>query len=60
MQMITTLHKIIENEQRVICGHFTKEEIVTFKQQGWRKEPPQTNKNGIPVEQKKNFVQQGR
>lgn len=49
--MITTLHKIIENEQRVICGHFSKQEMVTYKQQGWRKEPPQTNKNGIPVEQ---------
>lgn len=54
MKFITTLYKTVDRERRIVCGHFNKEEINTFKQEGWRKDAPQVNGNGIPVELKRN------
>lgn len=53
METIMTLYKTVDRERRIICGHFNREEISTFKREGWRKDAPQVNGNGIPVKFKK-------
>ena len=37
----------------VVCGHLTKQEIASLKAEGWRKEQPNVNKNGIPLQKPK-------
>lgn len=46
---ITTLHKLIENQTRTICGHLTSVEVREYKSDGWRVDVPGVNRNGIVV-----------
>lgn len=48
--LITTLFKTIDRRNFIICGHLSKQEIASLRDEGWRKEKPSVNKNGIPLE----------
>lgn len=47
--MLKTLFRMVDGERRVIHGHLSKFEVAALKNEGWREDKPQTNKNGIPV-----------
>lgn len=48
--MLRTLYRMEDGKRLVIYGHFSKYEIAALKQEGWRMDKPNVNKNGIPVE----------
>lgn len=47
--MLTKLYRRVDGKNLVVYGHFNKQEIIELKQEGWRLDEPQVNKNGIPV-----------
>ncbi|PUB12598.1 hypothetical protein [Paenisporosarcina sp. OV554] len=46
---ITTLYKDVDRQTLTIHGHLSKQEIASFKRDGWRYKQPNVNKIGIPV-----------
>ena len=46
--MIQTLTKYEDGQQLLLIGHFTKQEILTYKQEGYQLQ--QFNKHGIAVD----------
>ncbi|MGE7977330.1 hypothetical protein [Psychrobacillus sp. NPDC093200] len=48
--LITTMYKAVDRQVMTVSGHLNKQEISSFKADGWRLEQPQINKTGIPVQ----------
>lgn len=44
-----TLYKLQDNQLLVVVGDFTKNEIGTLKNEGYRFDNPSLNKNGIKI-----------
>lgn len=43
------MYKLQDNQLLTVAGHFTKEEIYTLKNEGYRFDNPRVNRNGILI-----------